>query len=743
MGFDLRKFARVPQQDAKALQPHPALMSPDPITVRGGRDGRRVGFSQREAPRHLQAYGGRQDAIDWVMDCVRLIAETASDAEWYFEQKGERLLNHEGPQSPYGMKAAPMMAVKLFEDPNPYMGWSEHIELTIIDFLLVGNAYWMKWGMNEAGQPLALYRMSPAHIKVVPGPLGIEGYEWHIPDVMEEAIELPPEAVVHFRQANPHSPYYGMGIIQGGSRPLDLELALTNTQATYFEKGAHPSVVLQSDRRVPDVVLKKVAATFRALYGGSNNAGEPLVLQAGLKAEKMSPDAHQAMFEALTKLSRDRILAMFRVPPPMLGIMEGTGDTKLNEAQRIFDSKTMRPLLDKLQWAITRGVTSAWDLDFVIDHKYVMPIEERVKLMSTFAQVPGVKLREIREFGGLQPLGDERDEWVLNLPGEDGTEEDHDGGLPDRNLAGEPGRPPNPENTRRFPDGAEVSTGAKARGTVQRAPGEPVEHKSILKPPEPKPALTPEEIARRLEAKAIVLEQRERNDLERRIIPPDDVLRDDRTTEIDSIVADLTRELADAAYPLERALLDHAEGKAEGTVYQRIKKSAAWSTFSDTVSAALDRALRRAASVSAQHEGRQGRVPTDEIDYDAIIDSIMGRPEGSEAIVKNLKDEIAQKVLQIQRKGGSRDDVERAIRESVDFWRQTKAETVALTEATHAYNEVTLTVAELTGHSEVHVFDGDDNDEPCQEANGQRWTIGFAREHRLEHPRCRRAFAPA
>ena len=32
--------------------------------------------------------------------------------------------------------------------------------------------------------------------------------------------------MIHFKLPNPHSPYYGLGIVQGGGRPLDLELAL-------------------------------------------------------------------------------------------------------------------------------------------------------------------------------------------------------------------------------------------------------------------------------------------------------------------------------------------------------------------------------------------------------------------------------------------------------------------------------------------------------------------------------------
>jgi hypothetical protein len=67
---------------------------------------------------------------------------------------------------------------------------------------------------------------------------------------------------------------------------------------------------------------------------------------------------------------------------------------------------------------------------------------------------------------------------------------------------------------------------------------------------------------------------------------------------------------------------------------------------------------------------------------------------------------------------------------------------VALTEAVHAYNEGTLLALEARGDTEVFVEDGHDHDGPCIEADGSVWTIEYARDHRIEHPNCRRAFLP-
>jgi capsid portal protein len=53
-------------------------------------------------------------------------------------------------------------------------------------------------------------------------------------------------------------------------------------------------------------------------------------------------------------MSRDRILAWFRLSPKLLGILdEAGGADKVADFQRIFDTKTARPLMNKLQKKIS------------------------------------------------------------------------------------------------------------------------------------------------------------------------------------------------------------------------------------------------------------------------------------------------------------------------------------------------------------------------------------------------------
>lgn len=730
--LDLRKIltAEAEGKAYSSFQPNPRLAGfEDAPTYQPGPHPREDSkISQGEASRHSEAYGGNI-AIDWVMDCVRLYSDIASAAEWHLEKDGARLERKKLPNSSKTAEIGPADLYRLLDSPNPFMDYAELVELLVIDLLLVGNAYWFKWRMTSEGKPLALYRLAPAHVKIIPSEFGPKRYEYQPPGA-KDPLKIQPEQLVHMKLPNPHNAYYGLGLIQGGGRALDLELALTDTQSAYYENNADPSLIIESERRVPRDVMGKLRAQLRAKVAGSRNAGELLVLEAGLKANTLSRSAREALFNEVTKMSRDRVFAMFRASPKLFGIIdEQAGSDKVSDFQRQFDTKVMTPFLTKMAKRVTAGLTAAWGVDYCIDYMYRMPEEEIVKQAGTFASIPGVKVIEVRTFMG--PLGidpstgnPDIDEMVLNLPtpeiGPDGMVTDPITGkrtraaAADRPLPGEPGRPPKGSNTRSFGQG---SSGKKALSDDDI---DAILHRAEA------------------ESKALPSHPRKLAAAER----PDDAFLADRDADISSTAASMRTGILEAIHILERDLLDHSEGKAfkKGTdLVARVRKSETWKTFMAALAPVLEKGARNAASSASIHSGLH---PDEDIDYDALAKRIVHRRQGLEGITANLRNEIAQKVGQVLNSGGTRDDVDRAIREALDFWRETHAETVALTEAVTAYNEATLDVAEAAGVSEVLVRDGDEDDQPCVDADGSIWTIAHAREHLLEHPRCRRAFTP-
>lgn len=722
---------RALESQTKALGPHPAFMdrlTPVSTYAPGGGSTSSL-LSQREATRHSDAFGGSQ-AIDWVYDCIGLYTDAAATADYRLEKPdGTKMVRAKTDGTPPDYEVGPKQLYDLLDKPNPFFLYDELISLLVIDLLLVGNGYWYKWRNNERGRPLALYRLAPSHVKIKPGPYGPVQYEYQPPGAKQK-LKINPDDIIHFRRPNPHSPYYGMGVIQGAGRAMDLELAITDTMASYFENRADPSLIVQSERRIPIDVMKKLNAQMRGRLSGSRRAGELLVLQNGLKATSLSTSASDALFDKLSTMSRDRVLAKFRASPMLFGVLdESSGSNKVSDVRREFDNATLRPFLSKLSVNITAALTSAWGVNFVIEHRSVLPADEAIKVGESVAKIPGVKIREIRkqyeQFGIPESTGDtEIDELVINLPGEN-MDETGDGvnggdGLADQPLSGEAGRPPLPENTAAF--------GVANNGTPG---GAVVQTKSL------------EDMLAALEQKALNsagerVTVGNRLEDERR---PDDSFAVARQADVTAAARYIEDGLRDAATALERALLDHVDGKALKTsdLVSRVKRSEAWTTFRKAIESVLEEGGRRAASSGVIHSGL---TPDEDVDYDEVVQTVMHRPDGVRGILNTLRDRVVSKLKDARENDAERHELNAIVQETVEAWRSSQAQTVAETEAVHAYNEATLTAAELSGITHVYVTDGDDHDEPCVKANGEVWEISHARQNRLEHPRCRRAFLP-
>lgn len=433
-------------------------------------------FSARAAKTHLSAYAGNQ-AIDLVFNCSNVIAETASAAGYAIESKEGKRMPLTRAEAETSERLAPQDLVELLERPNPWQTWDDLIEELVIDYILTGDFFIYKFGVeDEAGmvpgeRPIALYRLAPDRVTVLTGEEVrrpndlIGGYRYEVPGSESEPAIYFSEEVIQLRRPNVHSPYRGAGIVSGSPILFDLELALNKSKEAYFRNGARLGGVLESDRSVPDNLISKLKREFNGLFAGAESAGMTAVLSAGVKYRTIQSNAQESELTAITEQTAKRIIAMFRVPRAKLGMEAGSEPA---EERREFANGMMRPLLNRIETILTHRLTDpGWGVKFCIEYEYQMPIEEQIKLAGTYGTLPGITIREVREKAGLPRLTEmateekeikqleEVEKVVLNLPGQN----DNASNIKDRNLPGEGGRPPNAEHTA----GLQASAGADAQ----------------------------------------------------------------------------------------------------------------------------------------------------------------------------------------------------------------------------------------------------------------------------------------
>lgn len=454
MGF-FEKLSPFPA--AKSIEP-PDQFENGPAGVVGVGDARHMRISQTEAAKHLEVYGGRY-AVDWVMDCVDVYATTYADAPYHFENdEGERFeARDKSKRDADDFKSAPFDLRGLLDQPNPQTDGNQFRQQLMIDYLMVGNSYWLKFGNPE--RPKALYRLDPRYIQIRPGARrDVVEYVYVKPGSTERRFKV--NEVIHVKRPNPHSPYFGIGVIAGGARVIDIELAMSASMNAYYENGTRLSGVLETDRTLQPAMFNKIRRSFSAMYQGVSAGYQVAVLERGLKFKPIQSTAADAEFSKLSPQIRSRIAAMFKLPLSMLGdVGQGDSNSVNKESRRTWSNDIMKPLIGRIDSQLTSQLTAYYGLRLITDYAYEMPIEDQYDLGAVFSATPGVTVREVRERMGLPPLGNDIDDMVLNLPGEEENESE----VKDRNLGPEGGRPPKGENTASFPKSGKLPKDAKVR----------------------------------------------------------------------------------------------------------------------------------------------------------------------------------------------------------------------------------------------------------------------------------------
>jgi HK97 family phage portal protein len=124
-----------------------------------------------------------------------------------------------------------------------------------------------------------------------------------------------------------HFPGFGFDGVRGRSvisyaahNATGNALAMDEYAGKFFAGGAHPSIVLQTDKGLSEAAIKQLREEFMNRYSGVQNAHRnPLVLANGVKANAVSLTAEDAQLIEARKFQVIDIARAFGVPPHLIG----------------------------------------------------------------------------------------------------------------------------------------------------------------------------------------------------------------------------------------------------------------------------------------------------------------------------------------------------------------------------------------------------------------------------------------
>ena len=289
---------------------------------------------------------------------------------------------------------------RLLDSPNPWMTPWELWYLTVVYLELTGNCYWYAPGDE-------LWVVPTPWVKVVPDPREfVRTYEIAAPGLPVERLN--PDQVIHLKYPNPLDPHYGLSPLQANALTVDANTELLKSRYHTFLAGPRPGVVLQTDQMLTDQTVRRLEETLEGKFAGRQNWHRPMVLEQGLKASPWTLTPAEMDFLNSSKMTRDEILAVFRVPPPVTGVMEnvGLGGGIWDGARAMFCEGTVQPKLELIAQSLTRTLARRYGPDVAVSFPDCSPrvIEERRKDDELDARLGIRTVNEIRAARGLKPL---------------------------------------------------------------------------------------------------------------------------------------------------------------------------------------------------------------------------------------------------------------------------------------------------------------------------------------------------
>ena len=374
-----------------------------------------------------------------VYSCVRILAEAVAGLPLhlyrYTDDGGkEKAIDH------------PLYRL-LHDEPNTEMSSFVFRETLMTHLLLWGNCYAqiIRNGRNEI---VGLYPLMPNKMTVHRDDNGQLYYLYtrgadDVTNTKSLTVKLGPSDVLHIPGLG-FDGLVGYSPIAMAKNAIGLAIATEEYGAKFFANGAAPSGVLEHPGTIKEP--GKVREAWQSQFGGSANSNKIAVLEEGMKYTPISISPEQAQFLETRKFQINEIARIFRVPPHMVGDLEKSSFSNIEQQSLEFVKYTLDPWVVRWEQTLARTLFTAeekkkfffrFNVEGLLRGDYV----SRMNGYATARQNGWMSANDIRELENLDRIPTEEggDMYLVNgnmLPltkagafadtNEDGKEENPD-----------------------------------------------------------------------------------------------------------------------------------------------------------------------------------------------------------------------------------------------------------------------------------------------------------------------------
>ena len=300
-------------------------------------------------------------------------------------------------------------ALKFLNKPNGFMTGLDLKVDYASNIKISGNVYWA-FIQDVEGKDLLL-SLDPSRVAVIPTKSGLDIAGYVYSTGKGQRVKLGSDIVTHFKTFNPINQFIGIGTIAAAAFEIDSNLASSIWNQKFFENSARPDVAIIMDENttLDPADTERIKAEWNTKHQGIQNSHKMTLMQGAIKDIKnLQPTNRDMDFVNLKRMTRDEILAIFRVPKAIMAITEDVNRANAEAGAVVFSENTIKPLLRQyvdtlnnfylIKFPNTENLFFDFD-DPTADNRELVLKEETESIRAGILTV-----NEVRAARGLEPI---------------------------------------------------------------------------------------------------------------------------------------------------------------------------------------------------------------------------------------------------------------------------------------------------------------------------------------------------
>ena len=291
----------------------------------------------------------------------------------------------DGERKPYRPKPA------WIDQPDIDTTRQAHYGSIVASLLVYGNSYTRVF-RDGKGDVVNLVALDPTKMQVKRSAIGRKIFIYS-----DEKKTLNSDEVIHILDLATPGSLIGLSRVDKLKDALGVASALQAYASRFFSQGATTQGLIEYPGELTPEEAKDLRESFDSRHKGFRKAHKTGILSGGAKYVSTTVSNDSAQFLDSRRFAVEEVARAFNIPLHMLGIPGTASYASVEQNNLQFISHTLRPILEKIEWAYSRILPTTAFIKFNFSALLRGDLQSRYQAYSIATQAGFKSINEIKK----------------------------------------------------------------------------------------------------------------------------------------------------------------------------------------------------------------------------------------------------------------------------------------------------------------------------------------------------------